>query len=92
MTAAKETAARGLAAAARATAAAAPLAALDAHFRWVVLQRYGIVHSISDPEMLADILTKCVSSAKFHLCAKTSVESPFFWSGKRVACTLSYCE
>ena len=50
------------------------LAALDAHFRWVILQRYGNVHSISDPEMLADILTKCVSSAKF---AKTSVESDY---------------
>jgi hypothetical protein len=27
------------------------------HFRWIVLQRYGVVHSISDPEMLSDILT-----------------------------------
>lgn len=40
------------------------------HFRWIVLQRYGVVHSISDPEMLADILTKGVNSAKYHLCAK----------------------
>ena len=40
------------------------------HFRWIVLHRYGVVHSISDPEMLADILTKCVGPAKFHLCAK----------------------
>ena len=40
------------------------------HFRWIVLQRYGVVHSISDPEMLSDILTKCVNAAKFHLCAK----------------------
>ena len=40
------------------------------HFRWIVLHRYGVVHSISDPEMLADILTKCVGSVKFHLCAK----------------------
>lgn len=40
------------------------------HFRWFVLQRYGVVHSISDPEMLADILTKGVNAAKYHLCAK----------------------
>ena len=40
------------------------------HFRWIVLNRYGVVHSISDPEMLADILTKCVNPAKFLLCAK----------------------
>ena len=40
------------------------------HFRWIVLHRYGVVHSVSDPEMLADILTKCVNPAKFHLCAK----------------------
>jgi hypothetical protein len=34
------------------------------HFRWIVLQRYGVVHSISDPEMLiSDILTKCFTSA-----------------------------
>jgi hypothetical protein len=29
-----------------------------------------VVHSVSDPEMLADILTKCVNPAKFQLCAK----------------------
>ena len=40
------------------------------HFRWIILHRYGVVHSITDPEMLADILTKCVNPAKFHLCAK----------------------
>ena len=40
------------------------------HFRWIVLHRYGVVHSVSDPEMLADILTKCVNPAKFQLCAK----------------------
>jgi len=40
------------------------------HFRWIILHRYGVVHSVSDPEMLADILTKCVNPAKFHLCAK----------------------
>ena len=40
------------------------------HFRWIILHRYGVVHSVTDPEMLADILTKCVNPAKFHLCAK----------------------
>ena len=39
------------------------------HFRWIIVHRYGVVHSVSDPEMLADVLTKCVNPAKFHLFA-----------------------